>query len=177
MAGTLGEIAAMKYVTIINKQQFEIEILPDGKVLLNGKVHEIDFLQMEATQYSVIKDNKSLEVVIDEHENGEYEILMQGRMYEAQVLDERAMLMLNRRGGMKLDSGDMNSPMPGLIVQVNVIVGQVVTEGETLVILESMKMQNELKSPRSGMIQQVLVEKGQTVDKGALLLVVGDITS
>jgi biotin carboxyl carrier protein len=177
MAGTLGEIAAMKYITIINKQQFEVEILPDGKLLVNGKVHEIDFLQMEATQYSVIKDNKSLEVVIDDHANGEYEILMAGRMYEAQVLDERALLMLNRKGGMKLDSGEMNSPMPGLIVQVNVVAGQEVTEGQTLVILESMKMQNELKSPLSGVVQQVLVEKGQTVDKGALLLVVGDPAS
>ena len=165
----------MKYVTVINKQQFEVEILADGKVLVNGIVREIDFLQMEATQYSVIKDNKSLEVVIDEHENGAYEILMAGRMYEAQVLDERALLMLNRKGGMKLDSGEMNSPMSGLIVQVNVVAGQVVTEGETLVILESMKMQNELKSPRSGMVQQVLVEQGQTVDKGTLLVIVGDI--
>ncbi len=164
----------MKYITIINKQQFELEILPDGSLLLNGQPHEVDFLALSNALYSMLKDNRSYEMAVEDRGNGQYEILLSGRLYEAQVLDERAMLMLNRKGGLKVNSGELISPMPGLIVDVLTAPGQVVTEGQTLVILESMKMQNELKSPRAGVVKTISISKGQTVDKGTLLIVVGD---
>ena len=118
----------MKYTTIVNGQQFEVEVLRDGSVILNGKRHEVDWLELTDSLHSIIKDNKSLELAIDEHQ-GEYEILLEGRLYEAQVLDQRAMLMLSRKGGLKLDSGEVNAPMPGLIVDVSVSVGDAVEEG------------------------------------------------
>lgn len=164
----------MKYITIINKKQFEIEILSDGRLLVNGVQHEVDFLELRNSLFSVIKDNRSLEIVIDETNPDQYEIMLGGRLYEGQVLDERAMLMINRKGGIKLNSGEVNSPMPGLIVEVRVNVGDSVAEGQTVVILESMKMQNELKAPRTGTVSQIAVNKGQTVEKGALLVVIGD---
>lgn len=164
----------MKYITIINKKQFEVEILGEGRLMVNGVLHEVDFLDLSGNLYSIIKDNRSLEIVIDETSQDQYEIMLGGRLYEGQVLDERALLMINRKGGIKLNSGDVNSPMPGLIVEVRTEVGQTVEEGQTVVILESMKMQNELKAPRSGVVTQIAVNKGQTVEKGALLVVIGD---
>jgi biotin carboxyl carrier protein len=161
----------MKYITIINNQQFEVEIQRDGSVILNGKRHEVDWLELPESLYSMIKDNKSIEVAIDDS-GGTTNVLLEGRLYETQVLDQRAMMMLNRRGGIKLDSGEVHAPMPGLIVDVLVTVGDTVTEGQTVVILESMKMQNELKAPRSGVVQTVERLKGSTVDKNALLLVI-----
>lgn len=164
----------MKYVTIINKQQFEVEILSDGSLLLNGKPHKVDFLALSNSLYSMLKDDRSYEMAVEDGGGGQYEILLSGRLYEAQVLDERAMLMLNRKGGLKLNSGELISPMPGLIVDVLAAPGTIVAEGQTLVILESMKMQNELKSPRAGVIKSIHIHKGQTVDKGTLLIIVGD---
>jgi len=164
----------MKYITIINKKQFEIEIVGEGRLIVNGVLHEVDFLDLTGSLYSIIKDNRSLEIVIDETTQDQYEIMLGGRLYEGQVLDERAMLMINRKGGIKLNSGEVNSPMPGLIVEVRTAVGDTVEEGQTLVILESMKMQNELKSPRTGLVTKIAVNKGQTVEKGALLVVIGD---
>ena len=161
----------MKYITIINNQQFEVEIQRDGSVILNGKRHEVDWLELPESLYSMIKDNKSIEVAIDDSQ-GTTNVLLEGRLYEAQVLDQRAVMMLNRRGGLKLDSGEVYAPMPGLIVDVLVNVGDAVTEGQTVVILESMKMQNELKAPRSGVVQSVERNKGSTVDKNALLIVI-----
>lgn len=161
----------MKYITIINDQQFEIEIGSDGQLTVNGEPREVDFLSLGPALYSVITDHHSLEVVID-GESGKYDVLMLGHLYEAQVLDERALLMAQRRGGLGGGSGEIISPMPGLIVKVPVTVGQEVAQGETVVILESMKMQNELKSPVSGIIESVQCESGQTVDKGALLIVI-----
>ena len=97
-------------------------------------------------------------------------MIIEGRLYETQVLDPRAMMMLNRKGGLKLDSGEVHAPMPGLIVDVLVNVGDEVAEGDTVVVLESMKMQNELKAPRDGKVQTINCEAGQSVEKGNLLI-------
>ena len=67
----------------------------------------------------------------------------------------------------------VDSPMPGNILKVNVAPGQAVKEGDVLVILEAMKMENEIMAPKSGTVTQVLVSKGSTVDTGAPLVVIG----
>ena len=161
----------MKYVTIINDTQFEIEIGKDGKLTVNGEPREVDFLSLGPSLYSVITDHHSLQVVID-GESGRYDVLMLGHLYEAQVLDERALMMAQRRGGLGGGSGEINSPMPGLVVKVQAEVGQTVEPGQTVIILESMKMQNELKSPIGGVVESIHCDAGQTVNKGALLAVI-----
>lgn len=161
----------MKYVTIINNEQYEIEIDKDGSILINGEPREVDFLNLGGDLYSIITQNQSLEVVIDDDEN-KVTVLMGGRLYETQVLDERALLMAQRRGGLSSGSGEIYSPMPGLIVKVTVEDGQEVIQGQTVVILESMKMQNELKAPVTGIVTNIQVNAGQTVDKNALLLTI-----
>ena len=67
----------------------------------------------------------------------------------------------------------VNAPMPGNILKVNVTNGQAVKEGDVLVVLEAMKMENEIMAPKNGTVTQVLVQKGSTVDTGAPLVVIG----
>lgn len=159
----------MKYVTLINGEQYEVEIDNDGTILINGEVRDVDFLNLGGSLYSVITENKSLEAVIDDEDN-KIDVMMDGRLYETQVLDERALLMAQRRGGLGVSSGEVHSPMPGLIVKVTVEDGQTVAKGQTVVILESMKMQNELKAPADGTVTAIHVDAGKTVNKNDLLL-------
>lgn len=161
----------MKYTTIINEEHFEVEIQRDGSVLVNGKRYDVDFLELGSSLYSIIRDTDSKELAID-GDQGEYELLLEGRLYEARVLDPRSMLMLSRKGGLQLDSGELHAPMPGLIVDVLVKAGDTVEKGDTVVILESMKMQNELKAPGAGTVQSISTEAGATVDKNQLLLTI-----
>lgn len=161
----------MKYVTVLNGEQYELEIEKDGTVLLNGEPRDVDFLQLGPSLYSVIANNKSLQVVIDE-QNDTVQVLMGGRMYETQVLDERALMMAMRKGGLSASGGDVDAPMPGLIVAVPVEEGQAVSQGQTVVILESMKMQNELKAPIDGVVTAIRVEAGQSVEKNQSLIVI-----
>ena len=162
----------MKYVTVVNDQSFEIEIDNDGAILVNGELRDVDFLNLGGSLYSIITENKSLEAVIDDDE-GKIAVMMRGQLFETQVLDERAMLLVQRRGGINVTSGDVNAPMPGLIVMITVELGQKVTQGDTVAILESMKMQNELKSPIAGVVRSIQAEAGQAVDKGDILVEIG----
>ena len=66
----------------------------------------------------------------------------------------------------------VNAPMPGTILKVNVQNGQAVKEGDVLVVLEAMKMENEIMAPKAGTVSQVLVSKGSSVDTGAPLIVI-----
>ena len=67
----------------------------------------------------------------------------------------------------------VSAPMPGTILKVNVTAGQAVKEGDLLVVLEAMKMENEIFAPKAGTVAQVLVNKGSSVDTGAALVVIG----
>ena len=161
----------MKYVTEVNGQRFEIEVGNEGQLRVNGEPRQVDFLSLGPSLYSIIMNNRSLQVVID-GERGHFDVLMNGHLYESTVLDEHAMMLAQRSGGLLKRSGDVSAPMPGLIVQVPVETGQPVGEGDTLVVLESMKMQNELQAPVSGTVESINCHEGQTVDKGDLLIVV-----
>lgn len=161
----------MKYVTTINNKKFEVDIRNDGSVWVNGKRREVDFLALGPALYSIIMDTIQHEVVVEGAEDN-VEVLLNGRLYTGTVLDERSQLMKSRRGGLEADSGEVTirAPMPGLIAAVLCNEGDAVEAGQTLVILESMKMQNELKAPRAGTVQRVSVASGQTVEQRKVLI-------
>ncbi len=161
----------MKYITTINGKKFEVDIRNDGSVWVGGKRREVDFLALGPTLYSIIMDTVQHEIVVESEEDS-VEVLISGRLYTGSVLDERTQLMLSRRGGLQADSGEVTirAPMPGLIAVVLCKEGDSVEAGQTLVILESMKMQNELKAPRAGTVQRVSVSDGQTVEQRKVLV-------
>ncbi len=161
----------MKYITTINDRRFEIEVRNDGTVWVNGEQRDVDFLPLTESLFSIIMNSTSHEAVVEEMD-GNYEVLMGGRQYSGTVIDERSQLLRSRRGGLEADSGEISirAPMPGLIVVIPVSEGETVTAGQTLVILESMKMQNELKAPRDGIVQRISVEPGQTVEQKKVLI-------
>lgn len=163
----------MKYVTTVNNKQFEIEILADGSITVDGKKREVDFRALGPAMYSILAENVSHELTIEERED-EIEVLMRGRLYSNRVLDERALLMAQRSGTLANDTGEINikSPMPGLIVAVKAEPGQEVKAGDTVVILELMKMQNELKAARDGHVISVNVQAGQTVEQNKVLVTI-----
>lgn len=163
----------MKYVTNVDGKSFEIELNRENEITVNGETRIIDFHYGDAQGvYSLIIDNQSYEVVIEERD-GQYMVLIQGALYEVRVEDERAQRLAAAGGGLRA-SGDnaIRSPMPGLIVDVVVAEGEAVTVGQTVVILESMKMQNELKAGTDGVVAKVNVQAGENVEQNKELVVI-----
>lgn len=163
----------MKYVATVNDKSYTIEIQPDGQVLVDGEVRNVDFTALDDhSLYSLLVDNASYEGLVQERE-GLYDVLLWGALYEVKVLDEREQRLAKASSGLIPDDAEIavRAPMPGLIVKVPVKAGQEVEAGQTLVILESMKMQNELKAPRAGVIQAVNVSEGDSVGHNKRLVV------
>lgn len=166
----------MKYITRVNDEEFVIEIDQDDVITVNGERHGIDFQQLtEGGTLSLLIDHRSLEAIVEEREDA-WEVLLHGELYTVQVQDERAYRLAQARGQLS-DASEavvIRSPMPGLILNVLVEEGERISKGQTVVILESMKMENELRAGRDGVVTRVHVGKGDSVEKNQELVAVGD---
>jgi biotin carboxyl carrier protein len=164
----------MKYSTTIGEKTYSIEINRDGEVTIDGQPYPIDLRAIDEFTYSLLLDNTSYEALVDMDSDEEVNVLLRGRLYAAQVMDERATRLAKASGGVAASTGEitMKSPMPGLIVAIQINEGDAVKKGQTLIVLESMKMENELKAPRDGTIGSIKVKVRQSVDQHQALLVV-----
>jgi len=164
----------MKYVTTIGDKEYTIEVIDSGHISFNGKVMEVDFESISGQPvYSLILDGNSFEAYVYGHED-ELQVLLLGQQYPARVEDERAKRLTSSGGAKPQESGgfQLKAPMPGLVVAISVQEDQPIEKGQVLVILESMKMQNELKSPRAGTVERIKVKVGETVEQRQILLTV-----
>ncbi|MBN1963521.1 MAG: biotin/lipoyl-binding protein [Anaerolineae bacterium] len=162
----------MKYVATVNGASYTIEIGPEGRLEVNGKVRHVNFLALDDRKlYSLLVDNSSYEALVQE-EAGLYDVLLWGALYEVSVMDEREQRLSKSRAGFVPEGAELlvRAPMPGMIIEVRVKPGDVIEAGQTLVILESMKMENELKAPRAGTIGVVHIRQGDNVEANKSLV-------
>lgn len=164
----------MKYITTIDEKEYLVEIIDDRHVSIDGKIVELDFESVKSQPvFSLIVDGKSYEAYVYQGDE-ELEVMVKGRLYHSKVEDERERRLRAASGGVVAQSGpfQLKAPMPGLVVAVSVEVGQEVKKGDVLLILESMKMQNELKSPRDGTVGRIQVAAGDSVEQRQKMLTV-----
>lgn len=162
----------MKYITMVEGKQFIVEIVDEKHVRLDDKLYEIDFETVSGQPvYSLIVDGKSHESYIYQDDEL-WQVLLHGRLYSVSVEDEREKRLRAAAGGGVAETGEfhLRAPMPGLVVAIHVAEGQEVKRGQVILILESMKMQNELKAPRDGTIGRLRVKPGDTVEQKQTLL-------
>lgn len=164
----------MEYEVTIGDETYTVEIAESGQVMLDGQPFEVDFNVVgESGLYSLLVNNESFEALV-EQVDGTWRVLLLGNLYEAQVMDERTRLLRSRAMSMVPETGEVpiKAPMPGLVVDVPVVQGQDVEAGDNIVILESMKMENELKAPRAGRVERIHVSAGDSVDQNETLVVI-----
>jgi len=162
----------MKYITTVENRQFLVEIIDDKHINVDGKIYVVDFESVSGQPvYSLIVDGKSHESYVAQGDDN-WQVLLRGRLYPVTVEDEREKRLRSAAGGGVAETGEfrLKSPMPGLVVSIPVEDGQAVKKGQVLLILESMKMQNELKSPRDGTVRRIKVKAGESVEQKQALL-------
>ena len=162
----------MKYVTTIDNQEFQIEVVDERHIRIGDRLLEVDFESVSGQPvFSLIFDGKSYESFVYQGEEG-WDVLLRGRQYQVKVVDEREKRLKDAAGGGAVEGGEfhLKAPMPGLVVAVLIEEGQEVKKGQVMLILESMKMQNELKAPRDGIVGRVRVKAGESVEQRQTLL-------
>lgn len=162
----------MKYVSNVNGIEYVIEIIDEHHIIVNGRPLTVDFNSISGQPvYSLLVDGKSFEGYVYPGEI-EWEVLLMGRQFPVVVEDEREKRLRAAAGGSVSEAGEfhLKAPMPGMVVSISVEEGQQIEKGDVLVILESMKMQNELKAPRAGTVGRVRVKKGESVEQRQTLL-------
>ena len=161
----------MKYITTIDDKVFEIEVVDERHIRIGDRLVEVDFESVSGQPvFSMILDGKSYEAFVYQGEE-DWEVLIRGRQYQVNVEDEREK-RLKTAGGSDVSGGEfhLKAPMPGLVVAVLMEEGQEVKKGQVMLILESMKMQNELKAPRDGIMGRIRVKAGESVEQKQTLL-------
>src|SRR5690606_24566476 len=136
----------MKYITTVDGKEYLIEIVDEKHIRIGDRLLEVDFESVSGQPvFSIILDGKSYESFISESDEG-WQVLMRGKQYQITVEDEREKRLKVAAGGGVVEGGEFNlkAPMPGLVVAIPVSEGQEIKKGDVLIILESMKMQNEL---------------------------------
>ena len=150
---------------------------------VNNSIHfildEIELKHLDAVRdgkpkFHVLKENQpfQVEIITINFLAKTYTIKVNNNTYEVAISNDLDQLISNlgiERGKTKVVNA-IKAPMPGLILEVSVSVGQTVKENEPLLILEAMKMENSFLSPRDGIIKSIAVEKGNAVEKGQLLI-------
>ena len=138
------------------------------------EAEQLDSIQSGSNDYHVLHDNQTYaaKVVRDDFPNRTYEIRIGANTYLVAIETEldRLIESMGYRLGSALAENTVKAPMPGIILEVRVTNGDSVKKGDTLLILEAMKMENAILSPKDGVIKNILSEKGETVDKNKLLI-------
>jgi biotin carboxyl carrier protein len=162
----------MKYISTVNDVEYLIEIIDERHISVNGRMLTVDFNSVSGQPvYSLLVDGASFEAFVYPGEE-KLEVLLMGRQVPVMVEDERDRRLRAAAGGSVSEAGEyhLKAPMPGMVVSILVKEGQAIEKGQVVLILESMKMQNELKSPRAGTVGRLRVIAGESVEQRQTLL-------
>ena len=155
--------------TINGKKEFTVE-----GINLNGTAVDWDLIEVRENTFHIIKDRKSYNATLISFNAEEKTMVLNvnGNDYEISVKDKNDLLLQQLGISAKTSSAVqfIKAPMPGLIINVSVKVGDEVKKGDTLLILEAMKMENVIKSPRDGKVKKISVELRKAVEKNQVML-------
>jgi len=161
----------MKYEILINGATRRVEFDKSRMTaVIDGRKIVADAAMVSAGVYSILLGGRSFEVTIETRAK---DVLVRtaGREFQVEILDPRSWRQ-GRGGKVELEGRQqLTAPMPGKIVRVLAVPGQTVEAGQGLLVIEAMKMQNEIRSPKSGTVEQ-LAREGQTVNAGEILAIV-----
>ena len=164
----------MKYTAIVAGERLELEIDFSDPRHIKARIGERDYVlecrNVEPGVYWFNWDNRSVELSVTPGSEG-YSVSVDGLQYPVEILDARNAL---RRAAHRGHDGEveLRAPMPGKIVKILLQPGTEVAANEGILVMEAMKMQNEIKSPKDGVVKRIAVQEAAAVNAGELLAIV-----
>ena len=162
----------MKYFVEIAGRTIEVD-LHAGGARVDGRDVSAELRELAGTRVRhLLVDGRSRTLVAASVEAGIWELQVEGARHRVEVVDERTRAIRAMTGQTAAATGPkpIKAPMPGLITRVEVAAGDTVRAGQGVVVIEAMKMENELRADADGIVEQVMVAPGQAVEKGAVLV-------
>jgi biotin carboxyl carrier protein len=171
----------MTYDVVVDGQLHRLELtqgeeLTPGERMwhckIDGKDVAVDAALTARDVLSVLVDGKAYEIKRERSLQGEIHMILGSARYAVEVRDPRS--LRTRRGAAGAEAGPqkLTAPMPGKIVRIAVHSGEEVKAGQAVIVMEAMKMQNEMKSPKDGNVQKILTSEGSTVNAGDTLAII-----
>jgi biotin carboxyl carrier protein len=168
----------MHYVAIVNGTEREVEIVEIGaeryRLTMDGRTFDVDARSIGDTSLSLFLNDHAYNIESERTPDGAQNLLVRGEVVSVEVLDLRKVRLRRVQESAAGAGGpaEITSPMPGKVVAVLVKEGQEVAEGQGLIVVEAMKMENELRAPRAGKVTSLKAKEGAAVDGGAALCVI-----
>jgi biotin carboxyl carrier protein len=171
----------MKLTAFLGDEEHEIRIREIEEhrftLSLGEKTFEVDARAMEGRTWSLLIDGKSYEVDVEPDPDGSSPdrvvVRLRGSEFPMEVLDERRLRLREAAGGFAVEGPvTVKAPMPGKVVRCLVAEGDAVEEGAGVIVVEAMKMENELRAPKAGTVAELPVAEGQLVEGGTVLAVI-----
>ena len=163
----------MKYVVAVNGRDLEVEVVTDG-VLVGGRPFVASLVSVSQSPVQVLRVGDAVHQVQVHRgaQRGQFTLRLDGYRFDVEAIDERSRTIRQLAAATvgPQRSAPLAAPMPGMIVRIHVEEGDAVEPGQGLVVMEAMKMENELRASVAGTVKRVLVAPGTAVEKGALLL-------
>jgi biotin carboxyl carrier protein len=163
----------MKLALTVNGAQKEIEIVapaPEWRFRVDGVERRALVTEVEPGVYSILLDGRVYEASMD-RAGQSLVVVVAGERFEVEVRDPRSWSRKSVAGSQGV--ARVSAPMPGKVVRLLVAAGDAVEAGQGLLVVEAMKMQNEIKSPRSGQVVSLTAREGATVAAGEPLATIG----
>lgn len=167
----------MRYVVQLNDERKTVALEPDGVHYESESPVHAELSDIEGSPVRMVKIGTHVyRVVVQKRQGrGRYTLWIDGYRFETEALDERTRSIRDLTAARAGPTGPapILAPMPGLILRVSVKAGDRVEAGQGLVVMEAMKMENELRATAAGTVQRILVAPGTAVEKGAVLVELG----
>jgi pyruvate carboxylase subunit B len=168
----------MKYIVDVNGRRLTIE-LDGAQAVVEGERLEVALTPVAGTPVRLVRIGEQVHRIVARRgaSRGQWVLDVDGARVEAEALDERMRAIKDLTAASTSASGPapLLAPMPGLVVRVAVAVGDEVSAGQGLVVIEAMKMENELRTTSAGIVTAVRATPGQPVEKGAVLVELGPV--
>jgi biotin carboxyl carrier protein len=162
----------MKYFVTVEGREVEVQVDGD-QVTVAGRPHVAALSAAPGTPVrQLVLDGKAESVAVEGTGSGRWSVTRAGERWDLEVVDERTRHIRGLTGGGNQARGPaaLKAPMPGMVVRVHVEAGAVVAAGSGMVVLEAMKMENELRAASGGTVRRVRVTPGEAVEKGQVLV-------